>query len=131
MAGKRFRMGALYAEGYFIAGEQAAHLGTVGVGFEQDMSALAHRCHVLGINRFLLQPKVHALMHSWHFLLRQGLDVGIAINPPAEAVPMSEDFTGHTSRLSRRVAPRLVMLRSLQSYLVKLRQVWSSGNSRP
>jgi hypothetical protein len=120
-------MSSLYGEDYFIAKEMAMRLGTIGVGFIQDVSELAARCHNLGWNRYLLQPKVHALDHSWRFLLQQGLEIGLAINPLAEAVPMCEDFIGKVSRLSRRVSPRLVMLRSIQSYLIKLRQVWSGS----
>lgn len=119
-------MSALHREDYFIFGKQAVTLGAIGMGFMQDLETLANKCYELGINRYLFLPKNHAFDHSFRFLLSQGHEAGVGINPLAESLPMSEDFIGTYSRQSRRVSPRLIMLRSLQSYLIKLRQVWST-----
>lgn len=119
-------MSALHREGYFIFGERAVRLGAIGMSFMQDLQYLADVCSRHKLNRYYLQPKTHAMQHSWYFLVKQGLKAGVAINPLAESCPMSEDFIGKFSRQSRRVSSRTVMSRSLEAYLIKLRSVWNS-----
>ena len=84
------------------------------------------KCLELDINRFMQMPKLHLLAHSFKDLYTHAITHRVAVNPLAEAVPLSEDFIGHVSRQSRRVSAKKVMSRTLDSYLIKLRKVWNA-----
>jgi hypothetical protein len=122
---KRELFSSLHEEGFFVYGPRAVELGTLGMAFLQLHQAIVFKCFELNINRFMQMPKIHMVAHSFKDLYNNGINHGVAVNPLAEAVPLSEDFIGRVSRQSRRVGPRAVMARTLDSYLIKLRRVWN------
>ena len=79
----------------------------------QRLAALAYARH-LCLYKFM--PKIHYLNHVFLTIKDQWEATGTAINPLSEATFMSEDFVGRTARISRRVSPRLVALKTLQRY---------------
>jgi hypothetical protein len=83
---------------------------------------MAHTTNAMGYNLFSNIPKLHMTHHVAVELLRN-LQAGHAfiMNPLQHSTEMDEDFIGRISRLSRKVSPRLVMLRTIQRYLVALR----------
>eukprot|EP00438_Fugacium_kawagutii_P020148 Skav209770 [mRNA] locus=scaffold9:375456:377362:- [translate_table: standard] len=110
---------------------RCCHLGTMG-----DLPALArmgnmkytfsHATRIVfarGKNRFAVVPKLHMLHHGALNLLRESQraeedNTDWTINPLGESVQMEEDWIGRPSRLSRRVAPRLLHYRVCQRMLI-------------
>ena len=85
-------------------------------------TALARDALRLQVRAFVQKPKQHSLHHIGHELkseLQKGAT--LILNPQCFGCEMSEDFIGRVSRLSRRVGFRLVHLRVIQRYFVKVR----------
>ena len=73
------------------------------------------------IRSFIHKPKLHALHHIAHRLKSQ-LSSGaeMVLSPQTFSCDCNEDFIGRVARLSRRVGFRLVDLRVLQRYHLKI-----------
>jgi hypothetical protein len=108
----------MYSHGLFIDAEHGLPIGRAGMTFLQLQAKLIKICKY----RFLQQPKLHMLHHIFATVIDDCLAHDICLNPLAEAVPMNEDFIGKLSRASRRVAQRLVSLRTLQSALLLMKK---------
>ena len=77
--------------------------------------------------RFHLEPTLHVLKH-FSVRIQEQLDnddVCVVLNPAIYMCEMSEDYVGHVSRTSRRVAARNCGLRTMQRFLIKLHMHWS------
>ena len=74
-------------------------------------------CYRNGLCLFKNRPKIHYLNHIFLRIYNEWTVAGTAVNPIAEATFMSEDFVGHTARISRRVDPRAIARKVLQRYL--------------
>ena len=66
---------------------------------------------------FLYMPNLHRLHHIWVEARRQAQTTEWVLSPLVWSCQADEDFIGRPSRLSRRVSPRLVCLRTLQRSL--------------
>ncbi|CAE7195800.1 unnamed protein product [Symbiodinium necroappetens] len=83
-----------------------------------------------GLNRFHLEPTLHQLKH-FSIRIQEQLaneDVEVIQNPGMYICEMSEDFVGHVSRVSRRVAARSCGLRTLQRHLIRVHMFWAAKN---
>lgn len=75
-------------------------------------------CYHAKLCLFKYRPKIHYLNHILLRVYTEWEAGETAVNPCAEATFMSEDFVGHTARISRRVDPRAVANKVLQRYLL-------------
>ncbi|CAE7362808.1 hypothetical protein AK812_SmicGene15369 [Symbiodinium microadriaticum] len=87
-----------------------------GHRFLRGYANLVSTCHSRGLCLFKLRPKIHYLNHVFLRVYEEWEASATATNPMAEATFMSEDFVGRTARISRRVSPRAVALKTLQRY---------------
>jgi hypothetical protein len=120
-----FAFSEMYRQNFFVYGEIATRIAEAGVHYCQSLSRATALCYTQKKLVFLQKPKLHMLFHTFAHMLAQVDTLGFAINPLSESVPMGEDFIGRVSRQSRRVGPKLVVLRTIQSYLVKLHSIWA------
>ena len=91
--------------------------------FIQCYGKLATMCHERSLCLYNLTPKMHCLHHVALRLLEKSQQrIPYSMNPLAESCFSDEDFIGRVSRISRRVAPRLQSLRTIQRSLAGTRQ---------
>ena len=101
---------------YFTASDDCLFVIKAGHTFLSGYQTLATMSYDMQLCLFKYRPKIHYLNHVFLTVKDQWLSAGTAINPCAEATFMSEDFVGQTARLSRRVNPRAVAVKTLQRY---------------
>ncbi|OLQ05856.1 hypothetical protein AK812_SmicGene10912 [Symbiodinium microadriaticum] len=101
----------------------SAHCQTViknGHASLMTYSTLVEKCYDRSLCLFKMRPKVHYLNHTFLRVFEEWRDSSSACNPLAEATFMSEDFVGRAARLSRRISPRAIAIKTLQRYLLFL-----------
>lgn len=103
------------------------HLMTVLRGY----AVLGRESIRLRVRGFVQKPKHHALHHI-AFRLKQELEKGasVILSPQAHGCDCNEDFIGRISRLSRRVGFRLVHLRVINRYFIKIRCLLNKRKAR-
>ncbi|CAE7313361.1 unnamed protein product [Symbiodinium sp. CCMP2592] len=102
---------------YFMSPADTEAVVESGYAFLMRYSALVRKCYDRSLSLFKLRPKIHYLNHVFLRTYQEWLSNGSAINPFAEATFMSEDFVGRAARVSRRVSPRAVAVKTLQRYI--------------
>ncbi|CAE7721437.1 unnamed protein product [Symbiodinium microadriaticum] len=107
----------LYSEGVWLEVETAAETGELLSKFLRRYGELAKQAHFDDVTLWPLPPKLHPLQHFAIELLACARGGRAAMNPLTYSTQMSEDLVGRPSRLSRRVATRLVVGRTLERYL--------------
>ena len=119
-------LAAMYHEGLFIRAERAKQIAKLWMLFLQQYGKGALLAYRSGISRFPFVPKTHYLHHGALRLLREAERgeahgaLSWALNPLAESVHVQEDYIGRPSRLSRRVCPKQVHMRTCQRSLVSV-----------
>ena len=109
----------------FLERLECAYVCERGFFFVQSYSALASTCYDLGRpHLFPLFPKLHAVFHTWLDLQDQFTIYNYGLNPLCSSCQMDEDVIGRVSRVSRRVASRKVILRTLQRHLMASWDIW-------
>ena len=103
---------------FFMASADCRMVIESGHRFLTGYSSLVSMCLSQGLCLFKLRPKTHYLNHVFLRVYEEWRESGTATNPCAESTFMSEDFVGRTARISRRVSPRSVALKTLQRYLL-------------
>jgi len=116
----------MYAADYWLTASECEEIGTNGREYLQAYKELATHCSASGKIRFPLYAKQHMLDHTFTDVFQHGQCYGFAVNPIAESVQMDEDHVGRTARLSRRVSPKLPAERTIDRYLVAVKQVWQT-----
>lgn len=107
----------LYSNDLWLAPNVAMQAASCGLRFLQMFQDLAKRCYDEGQAFFCYMPKSHLVAHVWH-QLRHDASRGVwSLNPLCMAVQCSEDYIGKVSRLSRRVSPTQVVVRTLERSL--------------
>ena len=109
-------MRRLLGSPFFMPSADCEYVCKAGHAFLQGFQRLANICYRQGLCLYKFKPKIHYLNHIFLTIKDQWEASGTAVNPLGEATFMSEDFVGHASRLSRRVSPRVVALKTLQRY---------------
>ncbi|CAE7520085.1 unnamed protein product [Symbiodinium sp. CCMP2592] len=117
-ANRAFRLA--FQGGYWLPSDEATTIGVCGLRCLQSYSKLAFLTLQQSRARYPLMPKSHYLHHCWRELTVAAKKFSFVRSPLATSVQIDEDFVGHTSRLSRRVGSQLIMLRTLQRYLVSV-----------
>ena len=113
-------IGIYHGHGMFLTPSCAKFMVKAGYRLLKGYCYLAQRC--VGEHRkfFALRPKVHYYHHMLVEMatqLERG-DAAILNAPSMFNSESNEDFIGRVSRISRRVSPRLITMRTLQRYLV-------------
>jgi hypothetical protein len=123
-----FAFSEMYSHGVFIAAEHSLPLANAGLAFLKLHQKCIRICAACDppLNRFKQYPKQHMLFHCFAWMLQQTQQHGFALNPLVEACQMSEDLIGKVCRLSRRVDPRTVAQRTLESVLIAAAEGWQS-----
>ncbi|CAE7383534.1 unnamed protein product [Symbiodinium sp. CCMP2456] len=101
---------------YFMSSAQCQTVIKNGHKFLTAYSTLVNKCYDLSLCLFKLRPKVHYLNHAFLKVFEEWRASSSACNPLAESTFMSEDFVGRAARLSRRVSPRAIAIKTLQRY---------------
>ena len=104
----------LYAEGLFIGPRHAAYLAKCGFRFLKAYMWLATASYERKLPRFPFQPKFHYVHHLVWDLQQYSSQRIWALNPICTSVQMQEDLVGRVARVSRRVSPITVSLRTLE-----------------
>ncbi|CAE7579004.1 unnamed protein product [Symbiodinium sp. CCMP2456] len=117
-ANRAFRLS--YQGGYWLTPDEATSIGRSGFQCLHSYAKLAFMTLKESRARYPMMPKIHYLHHCWRDCLLSAQTSAWIRSPLATSVQMDEDFVGHTSRLSRRVGSRQLMLRTLQRYLVSV-----------
>ena len=112
---------AFFDNGYFMPDEVCRDVIGNGHEFLFGYAKLTRMCLDNNLCLFKLRPKIHYLNHIFLRIYQEWEKNGIAINACAEATFMSEDFVGKTAKISRRVNPRSVALKTLQRYVLWMR----------
>ncbi|CAE7318528.1 unnamed protein product [Symbiodinium sp. CCMP2592] len=103
---------------FFMASADCIVVIESGHRFLTGYASLVSMCLSQELCLFKLRPKTHYLNHVILRVYEEYRQSGTATNPCAESTFMSEDFVGRTARISRRVSPRSVALKTLQRYLL-------------
>ena len=114
----------MYVSSFWMAPSECQLFVSAGEHFLAASSRVAVLFFQKKESRFPVTPKHHMLYHtvkqvSWQYDL-----VRPALNPVAESCSMDEDYVGRIARVARSVSPRAVCLRTLQRYLLQVREVW-------
>ena len=121
-----YAISELHGHGIWVPSAEGVKIATAGIVFLQTHAEIVSVCRRLKLNRFLQQPKLHAICHIFFRLWSQCQSHSHGLNPICQTVPMCEDFIGRISRSSRRVSQRLVSLRTIQAFLVQAREQWDN-----
>ena len=117
----------LYGAPAFLNKENSLKMSNLVQKFLSIYAFLASKCFALKQPwMFPLYPKLHALHHISLRLRHDALRVSLSMSPMMVACQQDEDTVGRVSRISRRVSPRLTMLRTLQRYLMQAYSHWVS-----
>ena len=108
----------LHKQGAFVGPRHGAYLARRGYAFLDAFMSLANGAYAAGFPRFILVPKCHYLHHVVHHLATCASAQVWSLNPLCFSVQLQEDLVGRVARVSRRVSPMTVSLRTLQRVLL-------------
>ena len=114
-------VGGIYGWEIWIPSNEAATLATTGLKFLKFQGRAAIEAYHGDRRLFLAMPNLHRLHHIFFDMLEKSRTAPYVLNPLALSTQADEDFIGRPSRLSRRVSPRLTILRTLQRSLLAAR----------
>ena len=120
--------GYLFNSPLFLNRDESLYIAHLGFSFLKSYSELARYC--FDAKRgwlYPLFPKLHSLHHMTMKLHADAKSCGMSMSPLATACQQDEDCVGRLARISRRVSPRLTMLRTLQRYLIGAYDVWTKA----
>ena len=101
---------------YFMPSDDCEYVIQAGHDFLMGYQRLVAACFGAGLCLYKLKPKIHYLNHVVWTIMDQWVSSGTAVNALAEATFLSEDFIGQVARISRRVSPKAVAVKTLQRY---------------
>ena len=101
----------------WIPRDQALELAQLGFDFLRYYGMCAQQAHSEGRALFMFMPNLHRMHHVFCDLLDQSRCADYCLSPAATMCPMEEDFIGRPSRVSRRVSPQTISLRTLRRAL--------------
>ena len=117
-------MKGLYGGDIWLCGVQRDSVLASGNHFLRATSRLAFLALRSGRDRFPVTPKHHMLFHVLNFLQWSSDLAGYGLNPVTESCAQDEDYVGRLARICRAVSPKATCLRTLQRYLLQVREVW-------
>ena len=107
----------LYSFELWLPADYGRFISSKGLEFLKLNGRAARFAFDHNLRLFLFMPNLHRLHHIFVQMKWQAQSKEIAINPLYASCQADEDFTGRPSRISRRVSPRLVILRTLERSL--------------
>ena len=117
-------MKQLYSGDFWLTGTQRDTVLASGTHFLRATARLAFLAFREGRERYPLTPKHHMMFHVLNFLQWSSDMAGFGPNPISESCAQDEDYVGRLARICRAVSPRATCLRTLQRYLLQVREVW-------
>ncbi|CAE7369766.1 unnamed protein product [Symbiodinium sp. CCMP2456] len=114
-------MKTLLEASLWMSKTEAVAAGNAGLHFLRCYQKAADLSFQARALRFNLVPKLHCYHHVCLELLFKARRCDNILNPLSRATFQDEDYIGRVSRLSRRVSPKLLCLRTIQRYLVATR----------
>ena len=112
-------IGILHLHGLFVPLSCARFMHRSSLQLLRGYHFLADHCLNSGLKLFSLRPKCHFFHHSILEMEKQIASGHAWVCSPAMFnCENNEDFVGRVCRLSRRVSPKLVSLRTIDRYLV-------------
>ena len=127
---ERFLKG-LYSYEIWIPSRAASEIASYGLSFLRFYGLGASVSYGLLKRLFLLQPNFHRFHHIAWGLHVAAKDMEWVPNPLIWATQPEEDYIGRPSRISRRVSPRLTVLRTLQRSLIAARAAYRDAGLLP
>lgn len=113
-------LGIMHSHGLFLNVACGTLMWQSGLRALRSYSFCAKRCMDMRLRLFGLRPKFHSFAHTI-FEVRDILRVSnVCLSPITWNCEANEDFIGRISRVSRHVASRQVILRTIQRYGVSL-----------
>lgn len=110
----------MYEHGIFLNPHCAQHLYELGTAFTNGFGLLAEYAMQNSQNLFGIKPKLH---FGRHILLELKLQIDAQcdaiVSPVIYDCQQNEDLLGKICKLSRQIHSRVLMMRTLQFYLVK------------
>ena len=110
----------MYGHGIFLNPNCAQHLYELGTAFTNGFGLLAEYAMQNSQNLFGIKPKLH---FGRHILLELKLQIDAQcdaiVSPVIYDCQQNEDLLGKICKLSRQIHSRVLMMRTLQFYLVK------------
>lgn len=107
----------IYSYELWIPSPEAKKMAQAGLDFLKYQGRAAGVAFQQDRRLFLAMPNLHRLDHIFTDLKQQSSMANFCLNPLHSSTQADEDYIGRPSRLSRRVSPRLVVLRTLQRSL--------------
>ena len=107
----------LYSFELWLPRQVAMQIADKGLAFLRLNGRAAAYSHENNLGLFLFMPNLHRLHHIWVEVRRQAQATQWVLSPLSLSCQVDEDYIGRPARLSRRVSPRLVCLRTLQRSL--------------
>ena len=111
-------LSGLYKWELWIPSSHAEHLGLKGIAFLRMFGRGAQKAALMKKSFFYLLPNLHRLHHIFWDMLEDSGKSPWVLNPLYAATQPEEDFIGRPSRISRKVNPRTVVLRTIQRSLI-------------
>ena len=105
----------------WLSKDEAKTAGHAGMHFLSCYQKAAQISFEAKACRFNLVPKLHCFHHIALSLLHTAGRCDKCLNPLTRATFQDEDYIGRVSRLSRRVSPKLLCLRTIQRNLLATR----------
>jgi len=108
----------LYKWELFIPSGEAEALALQGMAFLRMFGRGARAAAEMKKSFFYLLPNHHRIHHVFWDMLTECDNAAYCLNPLYSATQADEDFIGRPSRISRRVSPRAIALRTIQRSLI-------------
>ena len=118
----------LYRGGAWLAAADSASIAFFGLEHLRAYKKLAQLSIDAREPRFPIHCKAHMLNHTFRFLELWAQQVEWVENPLADSCQIDESFVGAISRFSRRVSPRMTILRTYDLYVTALRDRVHQGH---
>ena len=117
-------MRGLYTSGFWLEQSEKNLLVKSGDHFLKAGARLALLSFESGEDRFAITPKHHLLYHIVKVMQWQYDMASFAMNAVTESCHQDEDFVGRLARICRSVSPRATCIRTVQRYLLQVREAW-------
>ena len=114
----------LYSYELWIPSAAALRIADYGLDFLKWYGRGAREAFENSKNLFFMMPNLHRLHHIAWDLKDAAQRLDFVPNPLMWSTQPSEDYIGRPSRISRRVSPRLQVLRTLQRSLIAARAAY-------
>lgn len=114
----------LYKGGVWLPSASAREIGEAGLCALRGIGKLAKDSLALDQQRFALYSKYHMMLHLFYTLVWNADKAAWVESPMTDCCQQCEAFIGQVARMSRRVSAKATIDRSMDVYLLAIRQHW-------